>query len=205
MDLQRENQYLKILIWERIKPLQLAEMVLKDAEAPPIDIYLQSSVLMDEADACIEQSQSRVKKEKKKAKAIKSPNRRILSSNKGEGKDTSGNGNGNDNGNDNDNDNAKDGNNKVENKEKGRRTLVRKSGKKPMTRRHSTIVDSRDKEEVVDLGGDESDGGDSRRIPRVISITNLHDSEDCKPKQKQVIFHEEVDSLAAALSGNFAF
>ena len=194
LDLQRENEQLKILIWERIKPLQLAEMVLKDAEAPSIDIYLQSSVLMDEADACIQEShaESRVKNDNKDKKKPKSPNSHI----KGNGTTANANANAN---------NANDCNTVKNNKEKVR-TPGRKGGRTPMlTRRHSSTETSANKFEEVEELGAESNGGDVR-VPRVISLQNLDDSDDnCKPKWKPVIFHEEVDSLAAALSGNFAF
>ena len=54
LNLQRENEYLRILIRERIRPIDLAEKILAEAEAPPVDIYLKSSVLMDEEKEYIE-------------------------------------------------------------------------------------------------------------------------------------------------------
>ena len=47
-DLQRENERLRLLVRQYIAPLDLAEEILAKAEAPPVDIYLRSSVLMDE-------------------------------------------------------------------------------------------------------------------------------------------------------------
>ncbi len=47
-DLQRENELLRIIVRERIRPLDLAEEILAQAEAPPVDIYLKSSILMDD-------------------------------------------------------------------------------------------------------------------------------------------------------------
>lgn len=50
MELQKENEYLKSLVREKISPMSLAETILKEAEAPVVDIFLQNSVLLDEAD-----------------------------------------------------------------------------------------------------------------------------------------------------------
>lgn len=50
MELQKENEYLKSLVREKITPMSLAETILKEAEAPVVDIFLQNSVLLDETD-----------------------------------------------------------------------------------------------------------------------------------------------------------
>jgi len=55
-DLQRENEILRMLVREYIAPMEVAERILAEAEAPPVDIYLRSSVLMDEAERFTPQS-----------------------------------------------------------------------------------------------------------------------------------------------------
>ena len=55
-NLQRENEILRRLVQENIKPLELAESILTAAEAPPVDVYLHSSVLMDEIEESNPQS-----------------------------------------------------------------------------------------------------------------------------------------------------
>jgi len=52
LDLQRENELLRMIVRDRIKPMEVAERILSEAEAPAVDIYLHSSVLMDEAEKC---------------------------------------------------------------------------------------------------------------------------------------------------------
>lgn len=47
-DLQRENKALRLMVKEHIKPLNLAERILVESEAPPVDMFLMSSVLMDD-------------------------------------------------------------------------------------------------------------------------------------------------------------
>lgn len=132
LDLQRENECLKVLVRERIKPLEVAEMVLKEAESEHVDIYLRSSVLMDEAD---------------------------------------------------------------EFRERLRETPpTNKKSRSPVARRYGKMLEEGD-EEISASGRENS-------IPKVISMLNL---DDCKPRKKQVVFHEEVDNLADALAGNFAF
>jgi len=55
LDLQRENEMLRIIVREHIRPLDLAEEILAQAEAPPVDIYLKSSILMDDEDQFVEE------------------------------------------------------------------------------------------------------------------------------------------------------
>lgn len=60
LDLQKENELLRIIVRERISPLELAEQILKDAEAPAVDIHLPSSVMMDEENEFVEKEEPSV-------------------------------------------------------------------------------------------------------------------------------------------------
>jgi hypothetical protein len=142
-DLQRENETLKMIVREKIQPIEVAQMVLKVAEAEPVDIFLTSSILMDEADEFREKSEDTTTPPPPMKKS-RSPGRRRRTNN----------------------------NTSPEEEEK-------KDGKKFDRQRGNPI-------------------------PRFISMRSI-DDDDYKPKKKLSVFHEEVDNLADALSGNFAF
>lgn len=46
--LQQENEQLRRIIMQRIDPPDLAEQILLDCQSPPVDIFLGSSMLMEE-------------------------------------------------------------------------------------------------------------------------------------------------------------
>ena len=46
--LQQENEQLRSIIMHRINPPDLAEQILLDCQSPPVDIFLRSSILMEE-------------------------------------------------------------------------------------------------------------------------------------------------------------
>ena len=48
LDLQKENEVLRAIVKQFIRPVDIAERILLDAEAPPVDIFLQSCILKDE-------------------------------------------------------------------------------------------------------------------------------------------------------------
>lgn len=61
LDLQKENEQLRIIVREKISPLALAEQILLDAEAPAVDIHLPSSVMMDDVNEFVEEEDSSVR------------------------------------------------------------------------------------------------------------------------------------------------
>mmetsp|Transcript_10444 Transcript_10444/g.13212 ORF Transcript_10444/g.13212 Transcript_10444/m.13212 type:complete len:201 (+) Transcript_10444:79-681(+) len=46
--LQRENEVLRRIVQERVQPIELAESILLECESPPVDIFLRSSILMED-------------------------------------------------------------------------------------------------------------------------------------------------------------
>ena len=61
LDLQKENEQLRIIVREKISPRGLAEQILLDAEAPAVDVYLPSSVMMDDVNEFVEEEDSNVR------------------------------------------------------------------------------------------------------------------------------------------------
>jgi hypothetical protein len=52
-DLQRQNAYLREVVMNNITPREIAVEILNTVESPPVDIFLRSSILLDNEDECI--------------------------------------------------------------------------------------------------------------------------------------------------------